>query len=164
MYGPLSDPYFVLLVLCCAAVITIGAIVTALNRIPRAELARFQNELKELSGRVKVVEAAEQRRFMGDLNSHSAGAEATSANGSGGLEPRAHSRDVRKGFARNADLQQLGRPRIDPTPEKRVQNHLQAGKGILKMAKECGVGSGTVQRIAREMRGKRPFDLASAAA
>jgi len=49
MYGALSDPHFVLLVLSCAAVITIGAIVTALNRVPRAEFARLQNELKQLS-------------------------------------------------------------------------------------------------------------------
>jgi hypothetical protein len=31
-------------------------------------------------------------------------------------------------------------------------------------AKECGVASGTAQRIAREMRGERPYDGASAAA
>src|SRR5262245_3145481 len=59
---------------------------------------------------------------------------------------------------------QLGRPRIDAALEKRIQDHLRAGKGILKVAKECGVGSGTVQRIARELRGERPFDGVSAAA
>jgi DNA invertase Pin-like site-specific DNA recombinase len=59
---------------------------------------------------------------------------------------------------------QLGRPRIDPTLEKRIQSQLRAGKGMLAVAKECGVGSGTVQRIAGEMRGERPFDGASAAA
>ena len=34
---------------------------------------------------------------------------------------------------------------------------LKAGKGMLKIAKELGVGSGTVQRIKREMDGVRPF-------
>ena len=59
---------------------------------------------------------------------------------------------------------QLGRPRIDPALEKRIQNQLRAGKGMLAVAKECGVGSGTVQRVAREMAGARPFDDASVAA
>jgi hypothetical protein len=87
MDSALNDPYFVLLVLSCAAVITVGAIVTALNRIPRPEFARLKNELKELSGRVKALEAAEQRRFLRELNSHNKGAEATYAdNGSGQLE------------------------------------------------------------------------------
>ena len=43
---------------------------------------------------------------------------------------------------------QLGRPRIDPALEKRIQNQLRAGKGMLKVTAECGVGSGTVQRSA----------------
>ena len=59
---------------------------------------------------------------------------------------------------------QLGRPRIDPALEKRIQSHLRAGKGMLKVAAECGVGSGTVQRIAREMAAARPFDGVSEAA
>jgi len=41
------------------------------------------------------------------------------------------------------------------------QGQLRAGKGMLKVAAECGVGSGTVQRIAREM--TRPFVGASVA-
>ena len=57
---------------------------------------------------------------------------------------------------------QLGRPRIDPALERRIQSQLRVGKGILKVAAECGVGSGTVQRIAREM--ARPFGGASVAA
>ena len=36
--------------------------------------------------------------------------------------------------------------------EERIKGHLQAGKGILKTAKEVGVGGGTVQRIKREAR------------
>ena len=46
---------------------------------------------------------------------------------------------------------QLGRPKVSPAIEKRIQSHLRAGTGILAVAKKCGVGTGTVQRIAREM-------------
>jgi DNA invertase Pin-like site-specific DNA recombinase len=60
---------------------------------------------------------------------------------------------------------QLGRPRIPLELEKRIQSLLRGKKGMLAIAKECGVGTGTVQRIAREMAGiGRPFDGASAAA
>jgi len=38
---------------------------------------------------------------------------------------------------------------------KRIQAQLRTGKGILKVARERGVGSGTVQRIKQEMDG--PF-------
>jgi DNA invertase Pin-like site-specific DNA recombinase len=55
----------------------------------------------------------------------------------------------------------LGRPRISDKLEKRIQHELRAGKGILKVAHEVGVGHGTVERIAREM--PRPFDAAAAA-
>src|SRR3974390_2994341 len=58
-----------------------------------------------------------------------------------------------------AQGKQLGRPRIDPAIEKRIQAQLRTGKGMLKVARECGVGSGTVQRLAREMGG--PFDAAA---
>jgi DNA invertase Pin-like site-specific DNA recombinase len=54
----------------------------------------------------------------------------------------------------------LGRPRVSPTVEKRVQAQLRAGKGILKVAREVGVGTGTVQRIKQEMTG--PFAGAAA--
>jgi DNA invertase Pin-like site-specific DNA recombinase len=49
----------------------------------------------------------------------------------------------------------LGRPRISDKLEKRIKHELRAGKGILKVAHEVGVGHGTVERIAREM--DRPF-------
>src|SRR3974390_1570574 len=58
-----------------------------------------------------------------------------------------------------AQGKQLGRPRIDAALEKRIQAQLRTGKGMLKVARECGVGSGTVQRLAREMGG--PFDAAA---
>ena len=65
---------------------------------------------------------------------------------------------VRAGLERAVDAgKQLGRPRIDPALEKRIQIQLQAGKGILKVAAECGVGSGTVQRVKREMEEARPL-------
>ncbi len=53
----------------------------------------------------------------------------------------------------------LGRPRINAALEKRIQAQLRGGKGILKVARECGVGTGTVQRIASEM---RPFGAVAA--
>jgi DNA invertase Pin-like site-specific DNA recombinase len=54
----------------------------------------------------------------------------------------------------------LGRPRISPAIEKRIQTQLRAGKGILKVAREVGVGTGTVQRVAREI--PHPFEAAAA--
>jgi hypothetical protein len=90
MKAALNDPYLVLLVLFCAAVITVGSIVTALRRLPRAAFAQLQTELKELSGRVRELGAAEQRRFIRELNSHREGVEGAedkyTANGSGRLE------------------------------------------------------------------------------
>jgi DNA invertase Pin-like site-specific DNA recombinase len=66
---------------------------------------------------------------------------------------------VRAGLKRAVESgTKLGRPKIAPDLEKRIQSQLRAGKGMLKVAAECGVGSGTVQRIAREMEG-RPFDV-----
>ncbi|MFY9841236.1 MAG: hypothetical protein WAK55_33150, partial [Xanthobacteraceae bacterium] len=53
----------------------------------------------------------------------------------------------------------LGRPRISEKVEKRIREHLQAGNGILKVAREIGVGTGTVHRIAQEIGG--PFDAAA---
>ena len=55
---------------------------------------------------------------------------------------------------------QLGRPKIAPALEKRIQTHLRKGMGILKTAAACGVGTGTVQRIKKEMSG--PFANAGA--
>ena len=46
-----------------------------------------------------------------------------------------------------------------------VRGVARAEKGMLAIAKEVGVGSGTVQRIKREMAEMgRPFDCVSAAA
>jgi DNA invertase Pin-like site-specific DNA recombinase len=45
----------------------------------------------------------------------------------------------------------LGRPKIDASTEASIRKALAKGdKGILKIAAEFGVGSGTVQRIEAE--------------
>ena len=67
---------------------------------------------------------------------------------------------VRAGLKRAVEQgKQLGRPKIGEALEKRIQTQLRAGKGILKVAREIGVGTGTVQRIKAEMDG--PFDVAA---
>ena len=45
----------------------------------------------------------------------------------------------------------LGRPKVSPKVENAIRTHLSAGNGILKVAALVGVGSGTVQRVKREM-------------
>jgi len=45
----------------------------------------------------------------------------------------------------------LGRPKVAPKVENAIRTHLSAGNGILKVAALVGVGSGTVQRVKREM-------------
>ena len=46
----------------------------------------------------------------------------------------------------------LGRPKIDSATERKVRRELAKGVGILKVAKSLGIGTGTVQRIANELR------------
>jgi DNA invertase Pin-like site-specific DNA recombinase len=53
----------------------------------------------------------------------------------------------------------LGRPRIDVALEKRIEAQLRGGKGMRKIARELGVGTGTVQRIRQEM--EDPFVVAA---
>ena len=45
----------------------------------------------------------------------------------------------------------LGRPKIDSATERKVRNQLSKGMGILKVARSLGIGTGTVQRIAKEV-------------
>ena len=67
---------------------------------------------------------------------------------------------VRAGLKRAAEKGNYpGRPKIGEALEKRIQTQLRAGKGMLKVARELGVGTGTVQRIKAEMDG--PFDVAA---
>jgi DNA invertase Pin-like site-specific DNA recombinase len=71
---------------------------------------------------------------------------------------------IRAGLKRAVEAgKQLGRPKVPPALEKRIQAQLRAGKGMLATAKALGVGTSTVQRIAREMAAARPFDDVSAA-
>jgi DNA invertase Pin-like site-specific DNA recombinase len=50
----------------------------------------------------------------------------------------------------------LGRPTIKADVEQAIREHLAAGNGMLKTAKLVGVGSGTVQRVARAMKATSP--------
>jgi DNA invertase Pin-like site-specific DNA recombinase len=45
----------------------------------------------------------------------------------------------------------LGHPKVAPKVENAIRSHLRARRGILKAAALVGVGSGTVQRVRREM-------------
>ena len=45
----------------------------------------------------------------------------------------------------------IGRPGLSPQKEALVRAELGKGTGILRAAKLCGVGTGTVQRIRRQM-------------
>jgi DNA invertase Pin-like site-specific DNA recombinase len=45
----------------------------------------------------------------------------------------------------------LGRPKVSANIEAAIQAHLRAGHGVLKVASIVGVGSGTVQRVKKEM-------------
>jgi len=52
---------------------------------------------------------------------------------------------VRAGLKRAAEKGNYpGRPKISEALEKRIQTQLRAGKGILRVAREIGVGTGTV--------------------
>ena len=60
---------------------------------------------------------------------------------------------VRAGLARaKEEGRRLGRPKIDPETEDAIRNALRRKDrpGILKIAKQLGVGTSTMQRIAAE--------------
>jgi DNA invertase Pin-like site-specific DNA recombinase len=46
---------------------------------------------------------------------------------------------------------QLGRPKVTAEIEKQVRGELRKRTGILKTARMIGIGTGTVQRIKREI-------------
>jgi DNA invertase Pin-like site-specific DNA recombinase len=52
---------------------------------------------------------------------------------------------------RQQGLKRLGRPKVSPKVEAAIRTHLKAGNGILRVARMVGCGSGTVQRVKREM-------------
>jgi DNA invertase Pin-like site-specific DNA recombinase len=45
----------------------------------------------------------------------------------------------------------LGRPKIDSATERKVRKQLANGIGILRVARSLGLGTGTVQRISKEI-------------
>ena len=49
----------------------------------------------------------------------------------------------------------LDRPKIDSATERKVRRQLAKGTGILRTAKLLGLGTGTVQRISRELHALR---------
>lgn len=53
--------------------------------------------------------------------------------------------------AKGRKLQAIGRPRVGKDAEVAIRQRLADGMGMLKIAVELGVGSGTVQRVKREM-------------
>jgi DNA invertase Pin-like site-specific DNA recombinase len=55
----------------------------------------------------------------------------------------------------------IGRPRVAPEVEKRIQGLLRAGTGVNKTARTVGVGTATVQRIKGEL---GPFEEGASAA
>ena len=52
---------------------------------------------------------------------------------------------------REQGIKKLGRPSVGGKVESAIRQQLAAGHGILKVARIVGVGSGTVQRVKREM-------------
>jgi DNA invertase Pin-like site-specific DNA recombinase len=55
---------------------------------------------------------------------------------------------VRAGIARaRGEGKHLGRPRINGQTEQAIRSALAAGKGIRRVARECGVGTSVVQRV-----------------
>ena len=66
---------------------------------------------------------------------------------------------VRAGIARaRTEGKHLGRPRINGKIEQAIQVALAEGKGTRKVARECGVGTSVVQRLAAERpAGKLPI-------
>jgi DNA invertase Pin-like site-specific DNA recombinase len=52
---------------------------------------------------------------------------------------------------REQGIKKLGRPHVGRKTEEAIQQQLRSGHGILKIASTLGVGSGTVQRVKREM-------------
>jgi DNA invertase Pin-like site-specific DNA recombinase len=53
--------------------------------------------------------------------------------------------------ARGRRLKAIGRPRISGATEAAIRERLAAGIGMLTIAAQLGVGSGTVQRVKREL-------------
>jgi DNA invertase Pin-like site-specific DNA recombinase len=69
------------------------------------------------------------------------------------IQDRIHAGIARARLRGTKSEKAIGRPTISPAKERAIRSALaQGGKGILKIAGELGVGSGTVQRVRAEMR------------
>ena len=65
-----------------------------------------------------------------------------------GISVRApHDSGTRKGLARAAQGKRLGGPSVSAGIVSKVKSRRHKGQGILSIAKELGIGTGTVQRI-----------------
>ena len=53
--------------------------------------------------------------------------------------------------ARGRRLKAIGRPRVSNATEAAIRERLAAGVGMFTIAAQLGVGSGTVQRVKREL-------------
>ncbi len=104
--------------------------------------------------------------FLGDLQAsdvdlylHQQGVDTTTPGGKALFQmmgvfaefERAMMRDRRKaGLARaRAQGKRLGRPPVSPEVEQAIRDARAEGKGMLKIARELGVGTATVQRVLR---------------
>lgn len=65
---------------------------------------------------------------------------------------RARAKGVRFGRPRIGEEKDKAKRRARIVVEDQIREKLKAGTGMLKIARELGVGSGTVQRLAKEMR------------
>jgi DNA invertase Pin-like site-specific DNA recombinase len=54
-----------------------------------------------------------------------------------------------------AQGKQLGRPKVSAEVDKAIRKALAAGKGVNKVARELGVGTGTVQRRKDKLEAER---------
>jgi hypothetical protein len=66
---PLYDPQFMLAIAGCLVAITFVLLIALLKtRVRRAEFARLQRAVEEMSEHVKELQAAEQLRFLKEIN------------------------------------------------------------------------------------------------
>jgi DNA invertase Pin-like site-specific DNA recombinase len=113
---------------------------------------RLGRSLQDLVGVLGELRAADC-----DLYLHQQGVDTTTPAGRAlfqmlgvfaGFERAIIQERVRAGIARaRAAGKHLGRPRINGETEREIQAALASGKGIRKVARECGVGVSVVQRI-----------------
>jgi hypothetical protein len=65
---PLNDPQFMPAITACLVAITFVLLIALLKtRVRRAEFARLQRDVEEMSEHVKELQAAEQLRFLKEI-------------------------------------------------------------------------------------------------